>query len=532
MASAMRWVDPGPWMLPLWLFLQMVVGARAGFPCAPRVVGHKAMVCVCNATYCDTLDPVSLPPLGTFAKYESSQDGRRFELSQGAMRSSPTRAGLSYSYNPFVHYQTIKGFGGSHTDAAAINIMRLSPEAQDRLLRSYFSEEGIEYNLLRLPMACSDFSTHAYSYDDKCPNDYDLTCFSLAPEDTKLRIPLLHRFQALSKRPLSLVASPWTAPAWLRTNNLVMGKGRLKGAAGDRYHKTWASYFLRFLDEYAKENITFWAITPQNEPVLSVYIAQKNFPTNQFTPEEQRDFIIQDLGPALAASSHKKVQLIIHDDQRVNLPYWAKVIIGNSSAAQYVSGVGIHWYLDSVIPPEPTLEATYLLYPDFFLLYTESCNGFRSWEPKVDLGSWERGNRYSRNILTNLNSFVTGWIDWNLALDTEGGPNFVQNYVDSPIIVDAFQDEFYKQPMFYHLGHFSKFIPEGSVRVALTSQCGIGICQLQSAGFLRPDGVAVVVVLNDGFCDIAFSISDDQVGYIEDTARAASIQTYVWQRSW
>ncbi|XP_026580900.1 glucosylceramidase-like, partial [Pseudonaja textilis] len=130
----------------------------------------------------------------------------------------------------------------------------------------------------------------------------------------------------------------------------------------------------------------------------------------------------------------------------------------------------------------------------------------------------------------NLNHFVTGWIDWNLALDMKGGPNWVDNTVDSPIIVNPLKDEFYKQPMFYHLAHFSKFIPEGSVRVALTSNCLFDSCQLKTSAFLRPDGTAVVVVLNDWFVDISFTISDDQVGSIKDSARAYSIQTYLWRR--
>ncbi|XP_062821277.1 lysosomal acid glucosylceramidase [Anolis carolinensis] len=508
-------------------FLSSLIASR---PCAPRFLSARAMVCVCNATYCDTMDPVSIPAVGRFVKYESTRAGGRLERSEGVIQPSTSGSGLRYTYNPFVHYQRIKGFGGSLTDAAAINIMRLSPAAQDHLLRSYFSEEGIEYNLLRLPMACSDFSTRAYSYADQCANDYDLRCFSLAYEDTELRIPLLHRFVAAAKRHLSLIGSPWSAPGWLRTNNQVMGKARLKGEPGDIHHKTWARYFVRFLDEYARHNVTFWAVTAQNEPSSSVFIPMKNFPMTQFSPEKQRDFIIADLGPALAASRHKDVLLIIHDDQRIHLPNWANVVIGNSSAARYVAGIGIHWYLDSVTPPGLTLEATYLLFPDFFLLYTESCNGFRVWEPRVDLGSWERGVRYSQNILTNLNSFIVGWIDWNLVLDMEGGPNYVKNHVDSPIIVNPLRDEFYKQPMFYHLAHFSKFIPEGSIRVAMTKNFEITGCQLQSTGFVRPDGIAVVVVLNKCSWDVNFSIADDQLGDIEDIAPAQSIQTYLWER--
>uniref|UniRef100_A0A8C5RHT4 Glucosylceramidase n=1 Tax=Laticauda laticaudata TaxID=8630 RepID=A0A8C5RHT4_LATLA len=515
----------------LFLIFQGMVEARASQPCSSKVVGANAMVCVCNSTYCDTVDPVSLPDVGYYVKYTTSRDGQRLERSEGQTdTSSGASSGIFYTYNPSVRHQYIKGFGGSLTDSAAINILKLSYAAQNQLLRSYFSEEGNEYNLLRWPIGCSDFSTRPYSYDDHCMDDFELKCFELAPEDTKVRIPLLHRIMALTKRPLSLVGSPWTSPGWLRVNNRVYGKSSLKGNPGDRYHKAWARYFIRFLDEYAQNNITFWALSSQNEPITALFVSRKDFPCNYFSPQHQRDFIIQDLGPALVAGGYTDIHLIILDDGRCHLPNWADQVIGNSTAAGYVSGIGVHWYFDSVTPAGLTLDVTHHLYPDFFLLYTEACNGFLDWDMKVALGSWERGTYYSRNILMNLNHFVTGWIDWNLALDMKGGPNWVDNPVDSPIIVNPLKDEFYKQPMFYHLAHFSKFIPEGSVRVALTSNCLFDSCTLQISAFLRPDGTAVVVVLNDRFFDISFTISDDQVGYIKDCARAYSIQTYLWRR--
>ncbi|KAM3824820.1 LOW QUALITY PROTEIN: lysosomal acid glucosylceramidase-like [Vipera latastei] len=515
----------------LCLILQGMVQARASQPCSPKFLSSKAMVCVCNATYCDTVEPVCLPDVGSFVKYTTSRDGQRLERSQGQIDDSPdASAGILYAYNPSVQYQYIKGFGGSLTDSAAINILNLSYAAQNHLLRSYFSEEGLEYNLIRFPMGCSDFSTRPYSYADRCVDDFELKCFELAPEDTELRIPLLHRIMAHAERPLSLVCSPWTSPGWLRVNNQVLGKSRIKGKPGDRYHKTLANYFIRFLDVYAENNITFWALSSQNEPITALFISREDFPTNYFSPQQQRDFIIKDLGPALAASRHTDTHLLILDDGRCHLPNWAKQVIGNSTAAAFVSGIGIHWYMDFVTPPGPTLDVTHRLYPNFFLLYTEACNGYLDWDAKVILGSWERGTYYSRNILTNLNHFVTGWIDWNLALDMEGGPNWVDNPVDSPIIVNPLKDEFYKQPMFYHLGHFSKFIPEGSVRVGFTSNCLLHLCQLKTSAFLRPDGVAVVVVLNDWFFDIPFTISDNQVGHLKDRARGYSIQTYLWRR--
>ncbi|XP_069650506.1 lysosomal acid glucosylceramidase isoform X6 [Haliaeetus albicilla] len=443
-AGALGWL--------LLLLLQAVHRAAGARPCSPKYFGRDAMVCVCNATYCDTLDPVVLPALGTYVKYESSKAGKRLERSEGSFQHSLHAPDLVLAVDTTQRYQKVKGFGGSITDAAAMNIFSLPETAQDHLLRSYFSEEGLEYNLVRLPMASCDFSLHAYTYDD-VPFDYELAHFSLRDEDTKLKIPLLHRALAMSKRPLSLYASPWTSPTWMKTSESFVGKGTLKGQAGDKYHKTWANYFVRFLDEYAKHNLSFWAVTAENEPSAGL-INNYPFQCLGFTAEQQRDFIARDLGPALANSSHHHIQLIILDDNRLHLPHWAKV---------------------------------------------------------------------------NLNHFVAGWTDWNLALDLEGGPNWVKNYVDSPIIVDTSEGIFYKQPMFYHLGHFSKFIPEGSQRVGLIASKESKKVDLEYTAFLRPDGAVVVVVLNRSLQNITFGLADT-VGLIAAVAPASSIQTYLWKR--
>ncbi|NXY25789.1 GLCM Glucosylceramidase, partial [Atrichornis clamosus] len=185
------------------------LGAR---PCIPKDFGHGSLVCVCNATYCDTLDPLVLPAPGSYVKYESSKAGKRLERSEGSFQSSlhspgttaggrrchrgtpghralsqGLPAGLLLTLNISTLYQHLKGFGGSLSDAAAMNILRLSQPAQDNLLRSYFSKSGIEYNLIRVPMACSDFSVRPYSYDD-VPHDYELKHFRLADEDVKMKV--------------------------------------------------------------------------------------------------------------------------------------------------------------------------------------------------------------------------------------------------------------------------------------------------------------------------------------------------------
>ncbi|XP_007525464.1 lysosomal acid glucosylceramidase isoform X1 [Erinaceus europaeus] len=507
------------------VLLQAVTGVLAARPCIPKSFGYSSVVCVCNATYCDSLDPLTLPAHGTFSRYESTRSGRRMELSKGHFQADYSGTGLLLTLQPDEKFQKIKGFGGAMTDAAGLNILGLSPTARDLLLRSYFSEEGIEYNIIRVPMASCDFSIRTHTYDDTL-DDFQLLNFSLLEEDVKLKIPLIHQALQLSRRPVSLFASPWTSPTWLKTNGKVNGKGSLKGQPGDRYHQTWARYFIKFLDAYAKYKLKFWAVTVENEPTAGLLTGYP-FQCLGFTPEHQRDFISRDLGPALANSSHRDVRLLMLDDQRLLLPHWAQVVLADPEAAKYVYGIAVHWYLDFLAPAKSTLGETHRLFPNTVLFASEACVGSKFWEQSVRLGSWDRGMQYSHSIITNLLYHVVGWTDWNLALNPEGGPNWVRNFVDSPIIVDIHKDTFYKQPMFYHLGHFSKFIPEGSQRVGLDVSMKT---DLETVALLRPDGAAVVVVLNRSSKDVPVTIRDPALGFLETISPGYSIHTYLWPR--
>ncbi|XP_069805825.1 lysosomal acid glucosylceramidase [Dendropsophus ebraccatus] len=506
--------------------LSALSGALGYRPCVRQSFGQSSVVCTCNSTYCDSLEPVTLPALGNFTVYESSRSGRRLEESGGPIIPRPPGpAGLTLTLDDKKRFQVMKGFGGAVTDSAAMNILALSAGSQDNLLRSYFSEEGIGYNVLRVPMASCDFSVRIYTYLDG-DGDFTLETFSLQEEDEKLKIPVIQKAKALSSRPISLFASPWTAPPWMKTNGKITGKGTLKGSPGGRYYKTWAQYFIRFLDTYAKHNVTFWALTVENEPTAGM-LTDYPFQSLGFTPELMRDFIALDLGPALANSSYKDVQIMIVDDNRILLPYWAKVILSDLRAARHVHGIAVHWYLDAVVPAEISLGSTHRLYPDYFLFATEASAGFAPWDKGVRLGCWERGEAYSQRIVEDLNHYVTGWTDWNLALDVSGGPTWVGNNVDSPIIVDVGKDVFYKQPTFYHMAHFSKFIPPGAQRVGLDASQE---SSLESVAFLCPDGSAVVVILNRDSQDVTFSISDPSLGMIEAVSPGNSIQTYMWRR--
>uniref|UniRef100_A0A2K5M7V4 Glucosylceramidase n=1 Tax=Cercocebus atys TaxID=9531 RepID=A0A2K5M7V4_CERAT len=427
-------------------------------PCIPKSFSYNLVVCVCNATYCDSLDALTFP---------SRSSGRWMELSKGTIQANCTGTGKHYTLHPLEQKsQKVKGFGGAITDAAALNILALSPPAQNLLLKSYFSEEDEEEGD---KMTVCDFSIRTYTY---------LHNSSLPEEDTKLKIPLIHR-------------------ALLKISGAGNGKVSLKGQPGDIYHQTWARYFVKFLDAYAEHKLQFWAVTVENEPsagLLSGY------------PFRCLDFIAHDLGPTLANSTHHNVRLLMLDDQRLLLPHWAKVLTDPEAANH--------------------LGETHHLFPNTMLFASEACVGSKFWE-QCAARLLDRGIQYSHNITTNLLYHVVSWTDWNLALNPEGGPNWVRNFVDSPVIVDITKDTFYKQPMFYHLGHFSKFIPEGSQRVGLVvSQKN----DLDTVALMHPDGSAVVVVLNRSSKDVPLTIKDPAVGFLETISPGYSIHTYLWRR--
>ena len=215
---------------------------------------------------------------------------------------------------------------------------------------------------------------------------------------------------------------------------------------------------------------------------------------------------------------------MMHDDQRYNLPKWPDVVLQDPLAAQYVDGIAVHWYesLDDIVTwmwgAFKRIKQTGEKYPDKFIFASEACFGSVPTVPPFTtkgpvLGSWHRGEIYAYDILNDLNAGVTGWNDWNLALDMQGGPSWAKNYVDAPILIDTDKKNvYYKQPMFFFMGHFSKFLPRDSVRVetqysnpGIVGKLGMGF-EPYITSFVRPDGHLVVTVLNMGFWEKEYEI--------------------------
>uniref|UniRef100_A0A131Z3G7 Glucosylceramidase n=1 Tax=Rhipicephalus appendiculatus TaxID=34631 RepID=A0A131Z3G7_RHIAP len=504
-----------------------VVISVAAPTCWPRNYGFGSNVCVCSTAYCDFIGNIGPLPRGAALAFESSKSGLRFERTVLFRKETdpPDANIVLLVVNPGIRYQEIFGFGGAFTDSVGLNLRQLPTQLQDAIIASYYSPAGIEYSIARIPMASTDFSVRKYTYDDY-PDDFSLLNFTLAAEDFYLKIPYMKRAMYMSNRPILFYGSPWSSPAWMKTSNKLEGRGYLRGKPGGPFYKTWAAYFVRFVQAYERLGIPIWGLTVQNEPTAG-RVPFYPWQALGFTPTTQRDFIKLDLGPALNMAGYGKLKLMMLDDNRFGIRGWTSVVLSDPEAAKYVHGIAVHWYMDRMVGPR-VLDKVHESYPDKFILPSEACTGYTLKGRGVKLGSWERAEEYASDILQDLNHWARGWTDWNLALDTQGGPNWARNFVDSPIIVNATAQEFYKQPMYYALGHFSKFLPRGSVRI--DSRLKQGSAKIEYAAFLTPEMAVVVIVLNKSHEKIKLRIIDVYgSASVQNVIEGRSITTFTWR---
>ncbi|KAI6176108.1 Glucosylceramidase [Aphelenchoides bicaudatus] len=457
----------------------------------------KQEVCVCADGYCDEVEPIGSLSNGQIAVYTTSIDGKRLSRTNSTFQK--TTGGQKFDYDIKLDadktYQSIIGFGAAFTDAAGINLLTLTEDMQKLLLASFFGKTGIELNMARVPIGSCDFSSRVYSYADQ-ENDFDMKTFALADEDFKLKIPFMKIANELTGNKLKFFSGIWSPPWWMKKTEKMVSGGPLKGVVSqsDKYYNAYVKYIIRFFEEYKKQNITFWGLGVQNEPSLGIvddYWWQELY----LSADMEREFIKQLLGPAVRSNPvTKDLKILCMDDQRFELPHRPFEILNDSVANSYVDGIAVHWY-ENFLFDAKVMSTVHDVHPDKFFIATEACNGYSFLEPGPKPGDWSNGMAYAIDILDDLQNWVTAWNEWNIAVDEQGGPTFAKNYVDASIIVNTTAKEFYKNPSFYVLGQFSKFIRPGSVRIDL-NMANFDKKQLDAVAFRTPTNQFVVVLVN------------------------------------
>ena len=313
---------------------------------------------------------------------------------------------------------------------------------------------------------------------------------------------------AASKDGFKIFGSPWSAAPWMKDNNNWVG-----GKLLPEYYDTWALFFSKYVDAYKEEGIDIWGVTVVNEP----HGNGNNWESMHFTPKEMTDFVQNHLGPKLEADGKDNIKILGYDQNREGIKEWVDEMYKNEATSKYYDGTAIHWYESTYDFFPKALQYAHEKAPNKYLIQTEACVDSEIpkwqddewyWSKEATDWGWDWApeerkhlhpkyapvNRYARDIIGCLNNWVDGWVDWNMVLDKQGGPNWFENWCVAPVIVDPENDEVYFTPIYYTLAHFSKYIRPGAKVIEVKNSDEA----LMVTAAKNQDGTIAVVVFNEG----------------------------------
>jgi glucosylceramidase len=414
--------------------------------------------------------------------------------------------------DPGKTFQTYMGTGAALTDASAEVFAKLSKEKQQEFLTAHFDKEkGLGYTMARTNINSCDFSSDIYTYVSD--GDKELKSFNIE-HDRKFKIPLIKAAMNATGGKLNLFASPWSPPAFMKSNNDMLHGGKLK----PEFYNSWALYYTKFIKEYGKEGIPVWGISIQNEPM-----ATQIWESCLYTADEEKDFLKNHLGPVMENEGLKEKKIIMWDHNRDLIYQRATTYLNDPEVSKYVWGIGFHWYEDWSGGDQmfDNVRRVHETFPDVPLLFTEGCNGPYKYD---QMKLWKWGERYGRSMINDFNNGMTGFTDWNILLDETGGPNHVKNFCFAPVHADTRTNELIYTNAYYYIGHFSKFIQEGAKRISTAASRS----QLLTTAFQNPDGSIAVVVMNQTEKSTPFFLWINGKA-VQSVSLAHSINTYMIQ---
>lgn len=401
-------------------------------------------------------------------------------------------------------FQEIAGFGAAVSGSAAWLIQhRLSARQRAELMSTLFdAEKGAGLSFVRTTMGASDFSLRDYSYADVEAGETDpgLSRFSIDPDRAEI-LPVLRAARSVNPE-LRVMATPWSAPGWMKTSGKLAGGSLLPEA-----YPAYAEYFRRFLEAYEKEGVPVYAVSVQNEPQH-----EAAYPSMRMSPGEQAAFVRDHLGPKLA-SRDTRILAWDHNWDGVEFPL---AVFGDPGAARFLAGAAFHCYGGDVSAQSRFHEA----FAGKEVHFTECSGG--AWSP--DFGT---------NLLWNLRHLVIGatrnWsssvLFWNLALDPSGGPvNGGCKDCRGVVTIDPATGRVSYNVEYYVLAHASKFVRPGAVRIGSTGGDAAGV---DNVAFRNPDGSTALVTLNPTGGDRTFRVRTSR-GTFSYTLPGGAAATFVW----
>ncbi|MFT5451536.1 MAG: glucosylceramidase [Enterobacterales bacterium] len=497
----------------------------------------------------------------------TSEAGDKLSLRKNITFKQGHPDGTVILIRPDIVKQTMVGVGTSFTESSAFVLAHLEKAKRQEVMNKIYSKDGANFPLSRTHIGATDFAVEGkYSYAE-VKDDAALKHFSIAPDKAGFSkqqypgikdesfdlLPMIKEANAIKKaqqdEQIHIVASAWTAPPWMKDIEdwYITGteKNAQQGTGGElkpQYVSTYADYLIKYLDAYQAEGINIWGLTPVNEP----HGNSGQWESMQFTPQTQSSFIKEHLGPKLASANKSDIKLLIYDQNRDGLEHWTDVMLGDTETAQYVSGTAVHWYESTFKVYEDVLDKVHHKFPDYDIINTEATiddlgkpapegildpvlfqesNWFANddfwwnanatdwaytatWAPNVDDHPiYTPVHRYARNIIVSFNHWMTGWIDWNIVLDQNGGPNHVGNFCGAPIMIDVKTAEVYYTPIYYILAQFSRTIRPGDKAVQATKYLdGLANDDLHASATINDKKLLSVQLLNTTKKPITFKL--------------------------
>lgn len=501
-------------------------GIDTSWPCNFHRIGDG--VCVCNATYCDTLD---LPQIvcGEYILVTSSKNGKRFDITRTKFDSlnATVASNRRFEIDESQKYQQLIGFGGALTDATSSALAAMNKTIRECVFRSYASKTiGAAYDIIRIPLGGSDFSEKPWAYHETPSGDETLSNMTDVHPLDRRRIDQIKEIQSLMPTTrLRLMLCAWSPPTWMKTNNRWIA-----GWLQKRFYSTWALYHIKVMNLWKNEGLQFWSLSTGNEPIIAPILS---FISLAWFPKDLKRWLTNHLKPMLNENGYENVQILGVDDQRSTLMHTLRAF-EKSAFDPHLDGldmIGLHWYLDGV--SDANLINTAIRRYKIPILYTESCEGaatnLSDMKRGPVLGSWKRCQEYVRNMIDNFSHGVSGFIDWNMVLNTQGGPNYVRNFADAPMIFDEQNQTLYKQPMFYGIAHFSAFLQSNCTRIG-GNLSFISRVNVQALAFACANYTNVVILHNRSSSSEQISVIDKNGTQINLVLDAASVNTLVYQK--
>ena len=403
-------------------------------------------------------------------------------------------------------YQQMEGFGASLTDSSGwLLFNKLDKTQRQELIEKLFDPlHGIGLSFIRQPMGASDFALDDYSYDDlpAGQTDPDLKKFSITHDEAYI-IPVLREALAVNPR-LKIVASPWSAPGWMKTSDSLIG-GRLLPAA----YAPFAKYFVKFVQAYEAAGVPIYAVTMQNEPLY----LPNDYPGMGMSSAEQTAFLRDHLGPAFRAAGLKtKILVFDHNWNMLDFPI---TLLADSKAAAFTAGIATHCYGGTPSAQEELHDR----FPDKGIWLTE-CSG----------GDWQTGRileEQTRLIIASTRHWAKSVVLWNLALDQDHGPfkGGCKTCRGLVTVTDAASPSTTAMTVDYvALGHASKFVVPGAYRIDSNT---FGHGSLEDVAFRNPDGSIVLLVLNGSNQPVPFNV-EWKGKYFSSTLPGGAVATFRW----